>query len=164
MKKSLLTLATALAILAPMAVQAKGYQSVIVTKTDATVLAIQGEQGMKATTKEQTLRFVTPDESFIEIPLDEVTGWEYSQQHGDAQWTSISGAEINPNIVLTRTTTGIMLQNLPDNSSITLTALNGTVVSSLKVSGYCEIPFDSLQNGIYLLTFNNQTVKIAVSR
>lgn len=164
MKKTLLTLSTALALILPCSLSAKGYQSVVVNKTDATVLAIQGEQGMKSTVADNTLRFLLPNESYIELPLDEVTGWEYSDQAGDAQWTSISGITVNPDAIVRQTATGVTLFNLPENSVVTLTAINGMTVKKLTAGGSCEIAFDGLQNGIYLLSFNNQTIKIALNR
>ena len=164
MKKTLLTLFSALAIVLPTTVAAKGYQSVVVNKSDATVLAIQGEQGMKSTVSDDILRFTLPNDSYIELPLNEVTGWEYSEQTGDAQWTSISGITVNPDVVVRQTATGIAIMNLPENSTATLTAINGVTVKSIKASGNCEINYDGLQNGVYLLSFNNQTIKIALNR
>ena len=164
MKKTLLSLSVALAIMLPHMASAKGYQSIVVTKTDATVLAIQGEQNLRATAKDQVLRFETPDESYIEIPLDEVTGWEYSEQAGDAQWTSISGVEMSSDVVITRTASGINLQNLPDNSVVTLTDIKGITLKSVKASGSCNIEFNGLQSGMYMLSFNNQTIKIYLTR
>lgn len=164
MKKTLLTLSTALALIIPCTVSAKGYQSVVVNKADATVLAIQGDQGMKLTAADNTLRFMLPDESYIELPLDEVTGWEYSDQAGDAQWTSISGVTVNPDAIVRQTATGVTIFNLPEHSIVTLTAINGITVKNLTASGSCQIEFEGLQNGIYLLSFNNQTIKIALNR
>ena len=113
---------------------------------------------------DNTLRFMLPDESYIELPLDEVTGWEYSDQAGDAQWTSISGVTVNPDAIVRQTATGVTIFNLPENSIVTLTAINGITVKSLTASGSCQIEFEGLQNGIYLLSFNNQTIKIALNR
>lgn len=164
MKKSLLTLFAAAALILPATMSAKGYQSVLVSKTDNTTLAIQGSQGMKATAMDNILRFTTPDEAYIEIPLNEVTGWEYSDGTGDHEWTAIDGVEAEADVTLTRTATGISIANLPDNSVVTLTALSGITVKHLIASGTCTISFEGLQTGVYMLSFNNQTIKIAVTR
>lgn len=164
MKKSLLTLFAAVALILPATMSAKGYQSVLVSKTDNTTMAIQGSQGMKASVTDNTLRFTTPDEAYIEIPLNEVAGWEFSQGTGDHEWTAIDGVAADADVTITRTANGISIANLPDNTVVTLTSISGITVKHLTASSSCNISLEGLQSGVYLLTFNNQTIKIAVTR
>ena len=163
MKRILLSALALIAMMAPMGASAKGYPSVVGAKTDSSPRAIQGKKGMMAMVEDDHLKFIT-DDSYIAVPLDEVKGWAYSTAPGDAEWTGIDGASVMPDAVVTYTGNSVELSNIGENVNVTLTALNGMTVFSLKASGACSVPLDGLQSGVYVLSFDGQTIKIAVSR
>gem|GEM_PF-1425613 len=141
----------------------KGWQSVVVTKSDGSTVAVQGEKDFSATMADGELRFES-SKGYIAIPLDEVKRWIYSNEPGDAEWASISAPSVASDIIVKRFGNVIILENLPEGSHVGLVALNGVTLLSAVASESYKVDLSDMESGLYLLTFNNQTIKIAVSR
>lgn len=143
---------------------ASGYQSVVVNMADGTSLAIQGSQGMTAAIADGELRFMNTDETFISLQLNEVKGWDFSSMPGDAEWSALDCIPGDAQTILTRTSDALILENLPSGSYVRFVSLSGITISAATVSGAYSISLAGIPSGVYMLTYNNKTVKIAVSR
>lgn len=141
----------------------KGWQTVVVIKNDGSTVAVQGEKDFFAKMADGELRFES-SKGYIAIPLDEVKRWVYSTEPGDAEWASISAPSVASDVIVKRLGNVIMLENLPAGSHVGLVALNGVTLLSAVASESYKIDLSDMESGLYLLTFNNQTIKIAVSR
>ncbi len=141
-----------------------GYQSVVVNMADGTSLAIQGSQGMTASIADGELRFMNTDETFISLQLNEVKGWEFSSIPGDAEWSALDCISGDAQTALIRTSDALILENLPAGSHVRFVSLSGIAISAATVSGTYSISLAGISSGVYMLTYNNKTVKIAVSR
>ena len=58
----------------------------------------------------------------------------------------------------------IILSNLPEGSTVTLCSIDGRIVKSSRAEGDYELSISELPKGIYVLTYNKNTLKIAVAK
>ena len=109
---------------------------------------------------------LSSDKGAITIPLSDVRNWTFSTEEGSSdQWASIGGVSEDSAVTIQLQEGCITLGNLPEGSSVSLTAINGVgVAAANSVSGEYTIPTDTLTKGIYILTVNNRSFKVALSR
>lgn len=139
------------------------YKSVVVNKTDDTFLQITMEQDMTTRFEDGEL-VLTCSLGDVKIPVEEVRNLTFSTENGQNDlWLGIDIADadaVNVDIVNNRA----IFSNLPEGSHISLTAIDGRVVKSATAAGDYEFAFGQLTQGVYILTYNNHSLKIAITR
>lgn len=138
-----------------------GYRSIVFHHKDGTTTAIGIEDGMTTKVADGKVTLEC-EKGSIEIPCDKLRFWDYAQSEGSRDsWAGVSLIESDA-VGVVMTDSGVRLYNLPEKSTIMLTAIDGRVMITDRASGYYEISFSSLHQGVYVLTYNNQSIKIAV--
>lgn len=166
MKKFTLVFASALALFGATQAMAAQYRSVVINHPDRTVTTVAIESDMDATVAEGNL-LLTCAKGTITLPVANVTNWTYSTEPGSSDnWISAIesvGADASE-IDYERLADCIILSNLPEASNVALVAADGRVVSVMTASGSASVAIDNLPSGVYILTVNNNSIKIALSR
>lgn len=160
MRKFLLTVIVMVAASTAVA-SVNGYKSIVLHHLDGEQLAITIEDGMTTKVANGNLTLEC-DKGTITKPLDNLKFWNYSLQPGVDFETAGIGVVEGDMIGLVVENERIVFQNLPVNSVVGLVAVDGRVILSDKAAGYYEIPLSELTHGVYILTYNGKSLKIAV--
>lgn len=165
MKKFLLTLLLGAASLTG---SAAGYSSVVVHCTDGTSVCIAMESDMQARVLLSTLE-LSCQKGYIEFPAADVNKLTFSTEPGDNTLWGLSAigdvavdGSIEPGV--TRDGSVIRVTNLPDGSKVSVVTMAGAVVTSAVVSGEYTMPVDDFTAGVYIVTVNDKSFKIAINR
>lgn len=142
-----------------------GYRSIIFHRTNNTEFAITMEKDMTLNIEDKNV-VLTCTKGSIWVPITNIKCWSYSTNEGDnSKWsdseTGINNSKENKvNIIITENK--VSLQNLSNNSNIGLISINGQVIFNSKVSGNHEIDLEGLSCGVYVLTYNNNSLKFVI--
>ncbi len=141
---------------------ASSYKSIIINKTDNTNIMVLIESTMTASVAEGNL-VITCSKGDVILPVSEVRNWVFStDDDSENLWTTLEQPQNDATVVQMRD--GIVLSNLPQNSQITLFTANGKQLRSVSASGSYELSLNDLPQGIYLLNYNRQTLKIVIAQ
>lgn len=160
MRKFLLTVIVMVAASTAVA-SVNGYKSIVLHHLDGEQLAITIENGMTTKVANGNLTLECT-KGTITKPLDNLKFWNYSLLPGEDFETAGIGIVEGDMIGLVVENERIVFQNLPANSVVGLVAVDGRVILSDKAAGYYEIPLSELTHGVYILTYNGKSLKIAV--
>ena len=141
---------------------AADYRSVVFNKTDGTSLALTVESGM---TTLVTPGFITLscDKGVISLPTSELKGWTFSKELGvDFDVAGVDTPEADSRLDVALGAGELTLNGLAASSKVMLTAVNGQVVVSAVASDSYTIPTGNLTSGVYILTVNDKSLKIAL--
>lgn len=107
---------------------------------------------------------ITCTKGDIVLPVIDIKNWTFSTSAGsDDVWTGIeSPTASGTNCILN--SDRIILSNLPEGSTVTLCSIDGRIVKSSRAEGDYELSISELPKGIYVLTYNKNTLKIAVAK
>jgi len=140
----------------------KGYKSVLLNHTDGSsdIIAIEEDMTVKASEGVLTLSCSKGD---ISVPISELRNWTYGTLSGqDDLWVGIE-SPIADDVVIRMGADCVELLNLPGGSDVMLTAIDGRIVKAVSVNdGYVNLPLADLRGGVYILTYNKKSIKIAV--
>lgn len=138
-----------------------GYLSIVFNRTDGSTLAIAIEDDMNVNLTDGNVALSCAKGALI-VPIDDLKYWSYSKKQGDnSQWSGIDKiTDDTIDIILTENY--VLLQNLPENSSIRLVAMDGRVIVADKASGEYQLNISELAQGVYILTYNETSIKFAV--
>lgn len=148
------------------AATATNYKSVVIEHSDNGISKISIENGMTTamTDGDLVLSYEKGGVKYeIRHSLADVRHWTFSTEAGDSNlWAGIDGV-VNENTVgIDWQGDVINLTNLPVNSQITLVGIDGRTVSSVKATGEYSVKLGELTGGVYVLTINGKSLKIAV--
>lgn len=154
--KKLLCVLTAVACIAPAVAQ--GYRSVKVVKTDGTALIVDGEQGLAAAFDGPEMTFAVADRVLIAIPVQDVKGWEFSDESGVSLLPSSDQLRISyeENV--------LKVSGIPVNSLLRLYTLSGIKLAEKRASDIYSLDMSDLSDGVYVLECNGKSVKINIAR
>lgn len=144
--------------------KAETYKSVVFHKTDGTTLALTVESGLTTVVGSGEIA-MSCDLGIITLPTTEVTKWTFSTEPGmDFGLAGINTPEADANAAVEVTVGSgyVSLAGLQDGSSVMLTSIDGRVVAAKTAAGDVTIPTDQLTAGVYILTFNDKSLKIAL--
>lgn len=145
---------------------ATDYKSIVVNRTDGTLTRITIESNM--TTSISDGEFVLScAKGEIYIPMVETRNWSFSTERGDADelWAGVEAVETDGNsIELIWIGNSLTVRGLAHDSRVTLVGMDGRVVKSVVASGEITLDLGGCQKGVYVLTVNNQSFKIALTR
>ncbi len=160
-------LAAAVALVA-LPTAAAAYKSVVVNHADGGTTKITMESGM--TTKFDAGNLLLEcDKGEIRLPVENLKNWTFSAENGlDNLWEdkTLSGIDaVGSDVVgLEQTGERLLLTNLPEKSKVMLVSMEGRVVAMATATGTCELSLAGLSKGVYVLTYNEKSVKIALTR
>ena len=159
--KKILLLALVLASAFVSHAEITGYRSIVFHRTNGTALAIAMEDDMTVNLENGNIAMAC-SKGTLSVAIAEMKYWTYSKQQGDdSQWSGIESI-VGDAVNVVVSDNFITIQNLPENSNISLVAMDGRVVAAGKASGSYEIAINGLTTGVYVLTYNNNAIKIAV--
>lgn len=144
-------------LLAVSAMSAAGYKSIVLTKTDGSEVKIALSDKLETTVSGDNLVFADNGENVVSVPVTQLASWDFSTQVTTAAINTLSGengCRVAGNVV---TITG-----LSKGTVVGVVAMNGTTVMQVSADGECTLDLSELAKGVYVVTYNNQTVKIAV--
>lgn len=163
MKKIVIPLLWGLFATIPQPLPATSYKSIIVNQSDGSEMKVTIEDDMKTTVAEGNL-VITCTKGDIVLPVIDIKNWTFSTSAGsDDVWTGIeSPTASGTNCILN--SDRIILSNLPEGSTVSLCSIDGRIVKSSRAEGDYEFSISELPKGIYVLTYNKNTLKIAVAK
>lgn len=160
--RKIFTFITFLCIAMAVSASINGYKSIMLNHHDGSsdIVTIGNEMTVSAANGELTLKC---DKGTVSVKLEDLQNWTYSKLAGsDDLWAGIDAPEAD--LVEVRFgAESIELFNLPEKSTVMLTAIDGkTLVSTTVDADYFNISLSGLNGGVYILTYNNKSLKIAV--
>lgn len=138
-----------------------GYKSIVLHHQDGTKLAITIEDGMTTKVGDGNLTLQC-DKGTITKPLTDLKFWNYSLLPGEDFETAGIQLTESDTVGLIVENDRVVFQNLPAGSSVGLVSVDGRVLFSESACGYYEISLSELTHGVYILTYNGKSLKIAV--
>ncbi|MCM1348432.1 MAG: T9SS type A sorting domain-containing protein [Firmicutes bacterium] len=145
----------------------KNYKSVVFEHTDSHLTKVNFEYGFTTMFENgDMVLYYTKGTNYYEIrqPLAEIRNWVFSTEAGSSDlWAGIDGALSDaPGVVLNWSGKNIELTNLPVNSTVMLTAVSGQTLLSEQATGTFTVSTEMLVPGVYVLTINDKSFKVAV--
>ncbi len=137
---------------------ANAYKSIVINKADNSNIMVLIESTMTTSIAEGNL-IVTSSKGDVILPVGEVKNWTFSiDDDSETLWTDLE--KINSDATCVQLRDRIVLNNLPEGSQVTLFTANGKQLRTASVSGSYELSLNDLPQGVYLLNYNRQTLKI----
>lgn len=163
MKKLYTALLSALIATSP--VFAASYRSIHLNLKDNTIVKVSAKDGMTTTFEEKNIVMKHgsgTEELNVTLPLDDIRSWTYSTEPGDENaWAGIEKPEADNRINLWLGEGMITLRNLPEKSKVSLCDISGHQLKTAVATEECTL---EVAPGIYILSVNSLTFKIAVSK
>lgn len=138
-----------------------GYRSIVFHRTDGTTLSITIEDLMSYNVSNDDVTLECY-KGTISVSISDVKYWLYSKNQGDdTLWLDIhENTDDTVDIIVADNT--ISLYNLPENSNVRLVSMDGRVIILDKASKTYKISLCELAQGVYVLTYNEKSLKIVV--
>lgn len=168
MKRSFTLLCCCVASLGFMAHGAStSYKSLVLEHTDSqfTRVTLQPDMTTAFADGELVMTYESDGVLYeIRKPLNELRHWTFSTAEGDDNlWAGIGSTE-SDNVSIELGGTVIRVNGLPADSRVMLVTVDGRCVRNLTVQNECELDISGLVNGVYVLTINEKSFKIAVKK
>lgn len=99
----------------------------------------------------------------ISIPVSKLKGFSFSTLPGsDKEWLALESVK-SETISFTISADNLCISNLEPGTKITVTNIAGQTLKSLSArTTEVQLPLDNFTKGIYILTVNNKSLKIAL--
>lgn len=147
-------------ILTAIPTRAEVYRSVVFNRTDGSKLALTVESGMKTQVK-HGLIIMEFEQGVIKYPCSDFTGWTFSKDLGLDFEAGVSNRQEDV-VEVKIGSDNILINGLAAGSRVMLAALDGSIIASLTADDVVSIPVENLTPGIYVLTYNDKSLKIAL--
>lgn len=162
MKKTLKAAALALTLLGASTATAAPIRSILVRHTDGTSTHITMMTKEFNTSFADGMMRISSEKGTLEYPLANLSNWTFKTSLGEV-WAGVEATEAET-FTIKLQADGVALGNLPSHSSLTLAGTDGRTHFAAEAEGNEFISFDGLTGGVYLLTINGKTFKIAIDR
>lgn len=156
MKRRIIAFAAA-AALGITSTWASGYRQMIIDKFSGEPETISISPELTTTFTDGNMVLASGDNT-TEIPMTDVKSWSYAPGTVDG----ISDALLTSDIVVEPGR--VVLGNLPAGTTVAITAVDGRTVARTAAEGTHVVALDALQPGVYVISYNNHSLKISVSR
>lgn len=141
---------------------AETYRSVVFSRTDGTTLALTVESGMSTIVADGSIT-MSCDAGVISLPTDEITKWTFSTEPGMDFSTAGIETPATDAVDVIIGTDAITINGLADGAKVMLTGIDGRIAAATAAAaGHANLSTANLHGGIYILTFNNKSIKIAL--
>lgn len=139
------------------------YRSVVFNKTDGEKFALTVESGMTTLVSDGYIT-MSCDLGVISLATSEVNSWTFSTERGtDFEVAGIGTPEVDQNSVELIVNEGsLTLNGLAAGSKVMLVSVDGRVAASAVAEGSLTLPTSVLNAGVYILTYNDKSIKIAL--
>lgn len=136
-------------------------RSMVLRHADTHTTVISLESGMTTVLADGQLVLSCPLGT-ISYPVSGLTYWTYSGDAGSADaWSGVAEAAATGKIRVVWTAEGLYISGLDECSQVRLTDMSGIVLRELTVSDGCVVGNDEIRPGVYVLTVNGKSFKIA---
>ncbi|MDE7411754.1 MAG: T9SS type A sorting domain-containing protein [Paramuribaculum sp.] len=166
MKKIFASLLTLALGLTSVAAYGAGYKSVVITKDDNTTLAITMEDDLTSEVRDG--EFVLQcSKGSLAWPVSEVKKFTFSAELGESfEEHLLAGVDtpVADAVVLVNNLDNVTMENLPADTQVMLVNVAGQVLHNAVVTGHHSVSLSGLSTGVYVLTYGNKSLKIAVAK
>ena len=141
-----------------------GYMSLMLNYKDGRQTIVSLEDNMLVKVADGNVTMTSAKGSVV-APTAALNNWKYNKtavEDKDNGWTEID--DVNANAMkITMGSDNIVISNAPAGALINVVSIDGKSILSDRASdGYYEIATSGLRGGIYVLTINKESYKIAV--
>ncbi len=137
------------------------YQSVQLNYNDNSSMLIHIEGDMTTKFDDGNL-LMQCNKGDIAVPVSKLKSFSFSTLPGsDKEWMGIESI-FSETITVTLDGSTLSLRNLNPGTRVAVTDMAGQTVKTLTASGDVDIPVNDLHKGIYVVTVNNKSIKIAL--
>ncbi len=145
-------------LLCSLGVSAESFRSMVVNTKSGEGFTVNLSSQLSTTFVDGNL-VLTDTYVDVTVPMSEVTGWYYSNTVVD-----VAEAPVAEDVNITHSGATIDIAGLKDNSRVSLIAIDGRKVMEATPSQSYTVDLSGLTPGVYVLTVNDQSYKIAVNR
>lgn len=137
-------------------VQGETFKGMLISKTDGSTVALDMASDMETTVVDNNLVFSKGGTDAVTVPVAQVKTWKFTQN-------SVSGVdEVAVASQLSLTGKTVVIDGLKAATPVQVISASGQTVLSTVATGRCELSLEGLAAGVYVISYNNQTLKIAV--
>lgn len=136
-------------------------RSMVLRHTDTHTTVISLESGMTTSLSDGRLILSCPLGT-VSYPVSELAYWTYSDADGSADaWSGVADATSASGIMVVWSADGLCISGLSEGSRVRLADMSGVVLREFTASDGCVLGTDEIQPGVYVLTVNDKSFKIA---
>lgn len=131
---------------------------------NGTSLTVAIEDDLKAVLNNGNIN-VTCSKGAFSIPVAECDKWVFNNDVADDNvWTGVDNNLYDSNVLLVREANRLVLRGVAEGEQITFTAINGRTLTSGKAVANTDfvINLTDVAPGIYIVTYGNHSVKLAI--
>ena len=137
-------------------VQSETFKGMLISKTDGSTVALDMASDMETTVVDNNLVFSKGGTDVVTVPVAQVKTWKFST-------TSVAGlSEVAVAEQMQLVGKTVIIDGLKAATPVQVISASGQTVLSTVATGRCELSLEGLAAGVYVISYNNQTLKIAV--
>ena len=137
-------------------VQSETFKGMLISKADGSTVALDMASDMETTVVDNNLVFSKGGTDAVTVPVAQVKTWKFSQ-------TSVAGlSEVAVAEQMQLVGKTVIIDGLKAATPVQVISASGQTVLSTVATGRCELSLEGLAAGVYVISYNNQTLKIAV--
>ena len=137
-------------------VQSETFKGMLISKTDGSTVALDMASDMETTVVDNNLVFSKGGTDAVTVPVAQVKTWKFSKN-------SVSGVdEVAAASQLSLTGKTVVIDGLKAATPVQVISASGQTVLSTVATGRCELSLEGLAAGVYVISYNTHTLKIAV--
>lgn len=137
-------------------VQSETFKGMLISKTDGSTVALDMASDMETTVVDNNLVFSKGGTDAVTVPVAQVKTWKFST----TSVTGLSEVAVAEQMQLVGKT--VIIDGLKAATPVQVISASGQTVLSTVATGRCELSLEGLAAGVYVISYNNQTLKIAV--
>lgn len=137
-------------------VQSETFKGMLISKTDGSTVALDMASDMETTVVDNNLVFSKGGTDVVTVPVAQVKTWKFSK----TSVTGLSEVAVAEQMQLVGKT--VIIDGLKAATPVQVISASGQTVLSTVATGRCELSLEGLAAGVYVISYNNQTLKIAV--
>lgn len=134
-------------------------KSLIINRPDSTDMRVNLSEDMRITFEDNFIH-VIDWKLCLEIPIDEITSWYFSDERFDVM---VNVEEVRTeSLFLERTPSGLLVRNDEEDIELRVYNLSGMLVKHYPPARSIEMLFCDYKKGIYLVDMGCKTIKIII--
>ena len=137
-------------------VQSETFKGMLISKTDGSTVALDMASDMETTVVDNNLVFSKGGTDAVTVPVAQGKTWKFSK----TSVTGLSEVAVAEQMQLVGKT--VIIDGLKAATPVQVISASGQTVLSTVATGRCELSLEGLAAGVYVISYNNQTLKIAV--
>lgn len=137
-------------------VQSETFKGMLISKTDGSTVALDMASDMETTVVDNNLVFSKGGTDAVTVAVAQVKTWKFSK----TSVTGLSEVAVAEQMQLVGKT--VIIDGLKAATPVQVISASGQTVLSTVATGRCELSLEGLAAGVYVISYNNQTLKIAV--